>query len=1277
MGLSPSQASAIGEAALEQTDKHAAARFLFEAMRTSDSPIPGLRNEGFLASHELEVGVPDGADWHAANATARGLLGARGRELIQRLGYLIEDDASGKHSILLAANRKAAVALYLNRDEAPEQAASRLSSATPISYGLAVADRENLDYVILTTPTAIRIYPSRPGVGVGQRSRTETYIDLAIELLPPDQAGYLWLLFSSEATKSGGTLLRILEASSRFRTALGGRLRERVYDDVIPGLATAIARARQTRKPSVDELQDTYQVALHHLFRLLFIAYAEDKDLLPYKTNEAYRTRSLKQKARELLGAKQSGLSYGDSPRLWSEIAALCSAIDKGDRTIGIPAYNGGLFSSDPAVSEEGARLSAVLLPDSVYAPILASLLIDKSDDGEGPVDFRSLGVQEFGTIYEGLLESELLYAEEDLSLDPKTLTYRPASGHDSVQVSAGSFYLASTSGTRKSTGSFFTKDFAVEHLLRQALEPALSDHLRRLDAIADPDQAADAFFDFRVADISMGSGHFLVAAVDHIEVRLSGYLARRELPAVRLELDRLRQAAAKAMSDLDSEEIEDSRLLRRQIARRCIYGVDVKPAAVELARVSVWIHTFVPGLPLSLLDQHLVVGNSLTGIATVDEAEALLTGDRIVEIRDKNGPHSGGTGRRAVAQQTLFNQSAKSLMTNAAEGMLAVGRLGDATSAEVLSAREEWEKARDSAAPWVALLDLLAATRIEPELRSESAVVYEEWRRSPPAIRAARPVKRAQALLSGLRPCHFPAVFPEAFFGRESPGFDVIVGNPPWEEATVEEDKFWIRVMPGLAGKSQREQEIDKATLRRKHPELVTRLDAAIGAAKNLREILTRSNYPGMGTGDPDLYKAFAWRFWRLLSRNGRLGVVLPRSALSAKGSSEWRKALFSEGRIDDLTFVLNTGGWVFDDAEPRYTIAFVAAQKADPGPSATIALRGPFRSQAEFDVGAHSPAIRLLLKDVLSWTDTAALPLLPDQNTLEVFVKLRRAPRLDTESGNWRVAPYSELHATADKKANGGIIEFPKTTSHGYWPVYGGESFDLWNPDTGAYYGWAESTTGLRYLLTKRRTSARRNGSPFSGIPERELNENRSLPCQFPRIAFRDVTNRTNRRTIIAALVPGRVFLTNKAPYFVWRRGDEKDQAYLLGVLASLPLDWYARRFVEVGVNFFIISPFPVPRPARDSLLWNRVVMISGRLASVDSRFAEWAKAVGVTCGPLTAEEKSEMVCELDAVVAHLYELSRDDIIRIFETFHEGWDYADRLSMTLSHFDSWAGRQ
>jgi hypothetical protein len=255
---------------------------------------------------------------------------------------------------------------------------------------------------------------------------------------------------------------------------------------------------------------------------------------------------------------------------------------------------------------------------------------------------------------------------------------------------------------------------------------------------------------------------------------------------------------------------------------------------------------------------------------------------------------------------------------------------------------------------------------------------------------------------------------------------------------------------------------------------------------------------------------------------------------------------------------------------------------------------------------------------------------------------------------------------------------MHFTESPPDNFWPIYKGSSFDIWNPDTGDRYAWADPDVMINHVHDSRKSAYRyaRSRSAFGEMDEDWVHDKDTLPCFYPRVAFRDVSRANDSRTVRTALVPPDLFLTNKAPYFLWPRGDKRDEAYLLGVLSTIPLDWYARRFVETNLNYHILNAFPVPRPGRDNRLRQRVVNLSGRLAAVDERYADWADAVGVEYGPLDEETKQEKIYELDAVVAHLYGLTREHVEVIFETFHDGWDHEERLEQVLDYYESWSDR-
>ena len=952
VGLDRGQVERICREALGQPDRHAALRALRDSLPAVESELGGVRNEGFLATHELRVGTRAREDWEEARAKAIPILGRRGTELLANLGFEVEP-CDRVTSILHARDRKVAVAVLLSQSESPELQAERFSDLSPIAYALAVADRENLPYVVLQHGAKIRIYPTKVGVGVGRRGRTETYVECHTGLLRDADAAYLWLLCSVDALAAEGTLEQLVEASGRYAGDLAERLRERVYQCVVPVLAEGIVLARGLDDPDATDLADTYEMTLTVLFRFLFIAYGEDKDLLPYRWNGLYQRRSIKTKAQELLELVREGVPFDESDSLWDEVTRLFRAVSEGNREWGVPAYNGGLFSSEPDISQVGSLLAEITLPNTVVGPALRDLLLVESPEGLGPVDFRSLGVREFGTIYEGLLESELSVAETDLTVDEEGL-YRPCIPGEAPLVHVGGVYLHNASGARKSTGSFFTKAFAVEHLLERSLGPALGQHLARLDAIEDPEEAGEMFFDFRVADIAMGSGHFLVATVDHIERALSGYLSTRTLPPVAQEIASLRVAALNGLGSLaDQVEIEDTQLLRRLIARRCIYGIDINATAVQLARLAVWIHTFVPGLPLSLLDHNLVQGNSLVGIA------------QLAEVQEK----------AEEASLPMFPIDAQHMLGEAGEHLGRLARLADGSLAELRSARDAQLRAMEAIKPSAALFDIVTACRIDS---SSLPIDVNRWEDLKGDLPDSLHHQKARDTLTGIDPFHFPIAFPEVFL-RERAGFDVIVGNPPWKAPVVHEVAFWARHFPGLRGLTQEKTRLEIARLEALRPDLAEVLKRETGEAAGMRRALTSGGFPGMGTGDPDYYKAFCWRFWRLVTdEGGRIGVVLPRSALAAKGSTEFRFEVFEHGDDVDITTLTNTKGWVFDDAEHRYTIGLVALTKREAART-PVALRGPYPSLARYRSGMLREPSVFYGDEIKTWNDTASLPLLP----------------------------------------------------------------------------------------------------------------------------------------------------------------------------------------------------------------------------------------------------------------------------------------------------------
>ena len=484
--------------------------------------------------------------------------------------------------------RKRAVAVFLDEGEEFEapatasaaRARSRTRSRSPTA--------KSLPWVVLTRGRQIRVYAAQPGRRCrAQRAAPRPSSKRTSRSFPTTVPATSPLLFSADALKDGGTFEEILDGSARLRrrsrrAASRPRLRR--------------GRARRSRSRSRDAtrasstrtaLDAIYEQALTVLFRLLFVAYAEDKDLLPYRSNGAYREHALKTLARELAERRADGPLVFDANAtdLWDDVAALWRAVDKGNVERGVPPYNGGLFSSDPEVNAAGAALAAL---DARRTPSSARRLrrcwSTRAEDGVvGPVDFRSLSVREFGTIYEGLLESSLSVApsrphpRHRRQLRPGRATATRSSSRQ------GEVYFHDRSGARKATGSLLHE--AVRR--RAPARPRARARPRRPPRAARGARSTPARRRRppRRSSTSAAStsrwGRDTSSSPPSTASRHGSpaFLAQHPIPQVTRELDRLRAAALEALGPLgEGVEIEHASLLRRQVARRCVYGVDLQP---------------------------------------------------------------------------------------------------------------------------------------------------------------------------------------------------------------------------------------------------------------------------------------------------------------------------------------------------------------------------------------------------------------------------------------------------------------------------------------------------------------------------------------------------------------------------------------------------------------------------------------------------------------------------------------------------------------------------
>lgn len=1208
-GLELAQVERICAAALGAPDGAQADRTIHRLLvGQKDQLVAGLTNGGLFASHELRTGVPQRKDWSTSRRDGAALLALRGPDLIGGLGYKSAPYGSTAH-ILSRDGANRAVAVLLEDTELFDRPSNRFGAVSAVSQGLTVAQNQNLPWLIVIRGTQIRLYPARSEVGVGRKGQAETFAEVDLALLGGDEAAYLPLLFSAEALTEGGTVAQILSASEDHAAGLGKRLRERVYRDVVPDLAKAVAR-RMDESGEVD-LDEAYHRTLIILFRLLFVAYAEDRGLLPYQRNPRYTKKALKTLAREFADNPGSQFDPSATDR-WEDLLAVWKAVDDGNTEWGVPPYNGGLFASDD-LHASGKAIAEFRLSNSEIGPALKAMLVDSGDDGTvGPVDFRSLSVREFGTIYEGLLESSLSVAPHDLKVDPKTAVYAPAKPGDVVTVLEGEVYFHNASGARKATGSYFTKAFAVEHLLQTALEPALDRHLQQLEdllELGDEAKAVELFFDFRVADLAMGSGHFLVAAVDRIEARFRAFLASHSgrLAPVNGELERLAETARDQLQrlgiDTPDVEIEPTMLLRRQIARRCIYGLDLNLMAVELARLAIWIHTFVPGLPMSSLEHGLRVGNSLTGIATTDEVLAVLE------------PQS------APGQVSIFSDQVETALAKARERLTRAARTAEATKAEVHQSAQAHAKAMEDASDAKALFDAAIGVRLKvigPPLGLDEALA------------AGRSADVQKAVLE-IEAAHLPYLFPEVFI-RERPGFDVLLGNPPWEKVRHEPHQFWVIRDPGLRslkGK-QRSDRID--WLRHNQPHVAAEEQLEIRSRERMRELLSTA-YKWQASQHYDFAKVFAERNMTLVREGGSVGIVLPQALLVLGGWGPIRERMVNDFHL--YAFPLrNKGEWLFDDVHASMTVCLVSLNA---GSGVTVHAAAESLKAASAEQGRQG--LSMTVEDLSGLSDELNVPWFEHAEDPAVFMSMAQHHYLGNGKG-W-------VTATADSTR---------------WDFSGSGKHKDHATEDDSPGSWRVTMT--RHVDAYRLTDdldGKRISDPSvlatlkSGVILVE--EKPVLDKGHPPLVFRFPSRNEDSRTLIATALPAAGWLFSKGYAHGIRflkPASDTDVLALLGYLNSIPADWWARRFVDRHLGKRIISGLPLPD-------WSSTdrETVAGLVASL-LRSNGYTSLAGGRHLPDASEELDALDIRgrIDALAASGLQLSLEEVEVMFSDFEDSMD-------------------
>jgi len=962
--------------------------------------------------------------------------------------------------------------------------------------------------------------------------------------------------------------------------------------------------------------QDYYRQLLRLVYRLIFLFAAEDRDLLllpDAQTEAKERYRRYYSTARlRTLAERQRGSRHHDRYEALRLVMTLLGS-DKGCPELAIPALGGFLFDA-----RSTADLNDAKLDNQAFFHAVRSLAFITEGNTRRVVDYRNLGPEELGSVYESLLEL-----------------------HPQLNSDAGTFKLESAAGNeRKTTGSYYTPTSLIQVLLDSALDPVIEDRLKGKPGAAQQEQA---LLDIKVCDPACGSGHFLIAAAYRIAGRLAEVRTSGEEPSP-----------------------NETRRALRDVIQHCIYGVDINPMAVELSKVNLWLESLEPGKPLSFLDAHIQCGNSLIGVGPKMDLHELevpnkafnpVTGDdRATASLLKKRNNQERQGRESLFV-TVIN-TREDLDKWLAERTRALEAMPE-DSAEQVQAKEnaylqvsqsaEYRRQKQIADLWTAAF-FWKIQKFQDATYEISAPTHGQLRR----LREGQSVQTGlleavEALGKTMKFFHWPLEFAEV---SAQGGFDCVLGNPPWERIKLQEEEFFSWRDPQIAAapnKAARQRLIDQLNLA--DPTLAKEFQDAKHAAECTSKFVRESKrFPLAALGDVNTYALFAEHFRALMNGRGHAGVIVPTGIATDDTTKDFFGDLVEKRSLASL-FDFENKEAIFPGVHRSYKFCL-------------LTLSGTPVKQAQFVFFATR--VEHLRDERRRFSlDPAEIALFnPNTRTMPVFrtradMELTRAiyqrvPVLVNEhtgENPWGVSFLAMFHMSND---SGLFITEPR---EGYVRLYEAKMIWVLDHRYGDFKGATQANLNqgtLPQVSLKNKKNPNFYISTRYYVSQQEISNRLAFTDQNWLLAFRDITNSVSERTAIFSIIP-KVGVGNNLPLIFLGNNHKDFSPLILGCLTSLVFDFVVRQKIAgLHMNFFFVKQLPVLPPSeyhQPDLGFVKPRILELVYTSYDLK--SFAEAMSYHGEPFPWDEDRRAVlrAELDAYYARLYGLNRKQLRYILD--------------------------
>lgn len=1019
---------------------------------------------------------------------------------------------------------------------------------------------------------------------------------------------------------------------------VGNKLRDQVIE-AIEKLGNGFAENLNPDEFQNGKVKAFYGEILNIIYRLLFLMFAEQKGWLPVRNSIYARTYSLNA-LRER--AERGNYSHDEEHDLWEGLKITFQLVAKGytfKNGDTINAFGGQLFSDKKIATIKELSLKNKYLLDAIFR-----LSYFKLDNLSNRINYANLAIDELGSVYESLLDYEPKIAKDAFELVISESGEGEKKKRKTRKIAKGEFYLDPRGTDRKTTGSYYTDSRLVAQLIESALVPVVQNALKDKTTQAEKEAA---LLDLKVADIACGSGAFICAALEKLGEELALIrMGEEERPTE----DQLREA-------------------KRDVLLHCIYGVDLNPMAIELAKFSLWITASLPDLPLTFLDHKLKCGNSLIG-ATPDLIKKGIPEEAYKPVGNDNPAVCTELKKRIRKQLESLNrvnepqaQYGLQFDRNQTDELLrlreALNNRKQEDSSDVEEAEEEYrklEKMERQFKDWL-MADVWTAAffieKTETDLNLYPTNVTLEQLRENEKVNEAL-IERVLKIADQYHFFHYHLEFPEVF---EKGGFDCLLGNPPWEKIQAEENEFFAPYNERVANESDatvRKQLI--ANLEQENNELFNKWKSLKDTLEKISRFCISSGlYEKSAIGNINLYKIFLDKSIREINNKGRVGLIVQSGLFTDELSKDFFEALMNQRNLVSVNDFINRKKLFGIDSRMRFSL-ITACKNHDTLPFFRFYLIDPEQLiDRTLGVYLDLPMIKRVNPN------TGNCPMVNDQKTLDILNNIYRNAKIvsaeNATTASLQCAFWGEMFnmTRGEKFLWNKLPELDFETL----PLYESKYFHQYDHRYASFkdVGYDDRIKGNARLLTENE-KIQQDEIEFRYHVRKETviqkcnSEKYNVKTNW-LLCLRSITSSTNERTVIATILP-KVGIANSVNIVLPKC--ISDAVVLIGALNSFVNDFVA--YTKVGnqnLNIFIIKQLPVPTVFADLQVYDAIKDRILKLCYTSTELRAFANDLGFEGEPFNwnIKERFQLQCELDAIYAHLYGLEKEEMDYILETF------------------------